>query len=72
MCAMTDAAKHLTRMPRDLYAEIQKTAEAEGVSANAFIVAVLAAAVGYRLPREMVEGYLRAAAKSAASKSPKK
>jgi len=49
---MTKPAQHPTRLPRELYEEVKKAAEEEGVSANVFIVAVLAAAVGYRLPKK--------------------
>jgi len=48
---MSEPAKHLTRLPQELYAAVQETAEKEGISANAFLVAVVAAALGYKLPK---------------------
>jgi len=45
---MADQAKHLTRMPRDLYKAVQAEAAKQGVSANALIVAIIAGALGYR------------------------
>lgn len=49
---IAEPAKHLTRLPRELYAEIQKAAAKEGVSVNAYVVAILAGAHGYKLPKK--------------------
>lgn len=45
-------AKKLIELPRDLLDEVKRQAAEQGVSANAFIVASLAAAVGYRRPKK--------------------
>src|SRR5690242_10374410 len=50
----THSGKFLTRMPRTLHARIAAEAESEGVSLNAFVVAALSAAVGWR--QEAVAG----------------
>lgn len=52
VCDMSEPKKRLTRLPQKLDAEVEKAAKAEGVSVNTFITAVLAAAVGYRLPKK--------------------
>jgi predicted HicB family RNase H-like nuclease len=49
---MSEPKKRLLRLPAKLDAEVEKAAKAEGASVNTFIVAVLAAAVGYRLPKK--------------------
>jgi Pyruvate/2-oxoacid:ferredoxin oxidoreductase gamma subunit len=65
---MSEPAKKLVTFPADLLAEIKARAEKEGVSANAYIVAVLAAATGYRLPKEDIERYLRNATRARSKK----
>ena len=40
----------LVRMPKSLHAELARTAERDGTSLNAFIVAALSGAVGWRTP----------------------
>lgn len=49
---MNEPAQYPLRLPRDLYAAVQKAADEQGGSVNTFIVAVLAGAVGYREPRQ--------------------
>jgi predicted HicB family RNase H-like nuclease len=49
---MAEPKKRLIRLPRELDARIEKAAKEEGASVNTFITAVLAAAVGYRLPKK--------------------
>lgn len=49
---MAEPAKHLTRLPRDLYETIQKEADKQGTSANGLIVAILAGAFGYKKPEK--------------------
>jgi hypothetical protein len=51
VCDMPEPAKHLTRLPRDLYETIQQEADKQGTSANGLIVAILAAAMNYRAPK---------------------
>lgn len=49
---MTDPAKKLVVLPADLLEAVKREAAEQGVSANAFIANVLAAAVGYRRPEK--------------------
>jgi len=42
----------LVRMPKSLHAELARTAERDGTSLNAFIVAALSGAVGWRTPAD--------------------
>ena len=42
----------LVRMPKSLHAELARTAERDGTSLNAFIVAALSGAVGWRPPED--------------------
>ena len=42
----------LVRMPKSLHAELARTAERDGTSLNAFIVAALSGAVGWRTPED--------------------
>jgi predicted HicB family RNase H-like nuclease len=41
----------LVRMPPDLHAHLSKRAEAQGVSLNQLVVALLAGGVGWKLSR---------------------
>ena len=43
----------LVRMPKSLHAELARSAERDGTSLNAFIVAALSGAVGWRTPSHM-------------------
>lgn len=52
LARMADSARKLVILPADLMEAVKREAAAQGVSANAFIANVLAAAVGYRLPEK--------------------
>jgi hypothetical protein len=48
--ARDHSGRLLVRMPKSLHAELARTAERDGTSLNAFIVAALSGAVGWRTP----------------------
>lgn len=50
--ARDHSGRLLVRMPKSLHAELARTAERDGTSLNAFIVAALSGAVGWRTPED--------------------
>jgi antitoxin HicB len=46
-----EAAQWRQRLPRTLYSKLTKQAEAEGVSINSFVTAIIAEAIGSKLGR---------------------
>jgi predicted HicB family RNase H-like nuclease len=49
----TDPAKVLLRLPRGLHEQLRATADAQGVSVNSLLIALLAGSVGWSLEHQM-------------------